>query len=197
MGPNDCTKSGLVCTGVDNERGAALIIVLIMLLLLSILGATMLASSTTELKITGNYRNGEEAYYTAESAVSFALTYAPIYTTLIGNTNVWPAPGAGAVLDANNFTAGVANNGTDNLTGQQHDPNYNQITIPGANTTADVKVEFLSTGKLPAGTGTQEDSGLSPGTGFKANNFAVNVIAYGPNNSQARVEVQVAKVVQQ
>lgn len=185
MGTNHCEKSGL---GTGGERGAALIIVMIMLLLLTILGATMLASSTSELKITGNYRNGEEAFYSAEAAVSFAITYDTIYTTILVPGAIWPAAGQGKILSSTDFSEG--GNNTRNT-------NYNQITIPGTNDTADVKVEYLSSGKLPAGTGTQEDSGLSPGSGFKANNFAVNVIAYGPNNSQAQVESQVAKIVQQ
>jgi Tfp pilus assembly protein PilX len=189
MGQNDSSKSVIGLTGLGNENGVALVLVLIMLLLLSILGATMLASSTSELKITGNYRNGEVSFYTAEAAVSFALTYSQIYTTLFGATTVWPAANGGVVLDPNTFAA----TGPPNT----NNPNYNNITIPGTTNTADVKVEFLSSGKLPPGTGSQEDSGLSPGSGFKANNFAVSVIAYGPNNSQAQVESQVAKIVQQ
>ena len=60
-----------------------------------------------------------------------------------------------------------------------------------------MQVTLQGSGKLPAGTGTQEDAGLSPGTSFKANNFVMNIIAYGPNNSTAQIESQLARIVQQ
>lgn len=50
-------------TSRSNERGAAMIVVLFMLLLLTIIGATLLATSTTDLQIAGNYRNNQKAFY--------------------------------------------------------------------------------------------------------------------------------------
>jgi hypothetical protein len=187
-----CEKSGIVSGRVGNERGIALIIVLMTLLLLSILGVTMLASSTSELKIAGNYRNTEVAFYTAEAALDFAYTFGDIYTSIIpGTTTSWPVAGQGKWLDEDDFHAGDPNDANNN---------YNRIKIAspsGAKYDADVKVDFVSTGNLPVGTGTQEDAGLGQGTGFRANNFALDVIAYGPNNAQAAVESQVAKIVPQ
>lgn len=56
----------------DNERGAALIIVLVMLVLLSILGATVLTSSTSELSIAGNFKVAQETFFSADAALEFA-----------------------------------------------------------------------------------------------------------------------------
>ena len=181
-----------ICGTLGEERGIALVIVLLMLLLLSILGSTMLASSTTDLQVAGNYRNNLEAFYTADAALSFGQTFDAIYTTLNGTTTSWPLPGQGELLDANNFSNTGANTAN---------PDYNRITIPGpsgSNNTADVKVELVGSGNVPRGSGTQVDSGVSPGSGnFKANVFAVNVIAHGPNNSQVQLESEVARIVQQ
>jgi hypothetical protein len=174
---------------LGNERGIALIIVLVMLLLLSILSATMLVSSTTDLQIAGNYRNNEQALFDADAAVNFGQTFDAIYTTLNSTTTSWPLPGQGQVLSSTDFSGTGANTAN---------PDFNRITIPGTRDTADVKVELISSGSVPAGSGTQVDSGISPGSGnFKANFFAVNVIANGPNNSHAELESQIARIVQQ
>jgi Tfp pilus assembly protein PilX len=182
-------KIELLPGAVRNEGGMALIIVLIMLFLLSILGASMLASSTSELKIAGNYRNSEESFYAAEAALDVGATLDTIYTSIIPDsaTESWPVSGSGVELSSSFATTGTSSPNRD----------YNRITIPGTNSTADVKVEFITKSNLAAGSGMQEDSGLSAGGGFKGNNFAVNVIANGPNNSQAQVESQIQKVVQQ
>jgi hypothetical protein len=185
-----------VAAALRKQDGMALILVLIVVLLLSLLGTTMLGNSSSELSIAGNYRNSEAAFYAAEAGTAFGSTYDAIYSALYkGGAGVtqWPAPGTGTILNPNNFSTGASS----------PDRNYNRITIPGTGSgnipaqTADVKVELLGSGKLPAGTGTQEDSGLSPGTGFKANNFVVTVIGNGPNNSKALLETQVARIVQQ
>ena len=198
MGRNDHSQPCGVMPRCDGERGAALIVVLAMLLLLSILGATMLASTTSDLKIAGNYRNSLEAFYTADAAVSFAQTFADIYTSIVpgpNNATTWPPVDPvthlpqGKILSATNLsTPGSANTAN---------PSYNRLTIPGTNDCADVQVALQGSGNLPVGIGTQEDAGLSPGTSFKANNFVVNVIAYGPNNSTAQIESQICRVVQQ
>ncbi len=57
-----------------NERGAALIIVLVMLLLLTVLGATLLSTSTTDLQIAGNYRNNQRAFYVNDYAFELLKT---------------------------------------------------------------------------------------------------------------------------
>jgi hypothetical protein len=198
MGTNNNIKSGVRFPTIGNERGVAIIIVLMMLLLLSIIGASMLATSTSELKIAGNYRNNEEAFYTADAAMEFAHVFSDIYTNDFGTNPIWPIPGLGKNLGSDFAETHGAN--TTNYMNPDF-ANYNRITFTGANgnvNKADVKVELTGSGNPPAGSGIQEDSGISPGsTSYKANYFAVSVIAYGPNNTTAKLESQVAKIVQQ
>jgi hypothetical protein len=197
MGPNDNIESGGAFNWGDNDRGIALIIVLVMLLLFSILGATMLATSTSELKIAGNYRNSEESFYTAEAALAFAFNFTPIYDVIDPNLipgatgTVWPVAGAGKVLDTN-FNETAEDNDQ-----HGHNKNFNRITIPGTQNSADVKVEYVGKfDQTPPGSGYQMDSGVgSSGGGFKTVNYLVSVIAYGPNNSQAQVESMYYNVV--
>lgn len=170
--------------GMDNERGIALITVLIILVLLCILGATVLTTSTSELRIAGNYRNLQRAFFTADAAVEFAYTNGLIYTTIIpGTTNSWPLPGQGKVLDATGAPTGTAS----------PYPDYNVMNIGG--NTARVKVDFVESGAVPAGSGSEVDAGLGSGTGFKANYFTVEVIGTEQNNSQVEIESLVARIV--
>jgi Tfp pilus assembly protein PilX len=193
MTASNCVDSGRSRHSLDNERGVALVLVLMMLLLLSILGVTMLASSTSELKIAGNYRNNEEAFYVADAALDYGMSFSDIYTSIIpGSSTSWPESGQGMYLDENTLKVTTTPN-----TGNA---NFNRLIIKrpnGSKLEADVKVDFIATGNVPVGSGSQEDAGLGQGTGFKANSFAVNVIAYGPNNSQAQLESQVARIVPQ
>lgn len=170
---------------LGNQDGVVLIIVLITMMLLSILGVTLLDSTTSELKINGNSRNNQVSFYAADAALQFAQSYSNIYLTLYGTTTTWPAAGAGHELTSS-FTD------TSTSTGD-----YNRIILPGTTTTVQVKVELTGTGNLPAGFGIQEDSSLGGGTSFKANYFVVTAIANGPNNSSATVESQIAKVIPQ
>lgn len=67
-----------------NERGIALVLALVMLVLLSILGTWALDTTSTDLKIAGNYRNNDIAFYTAEAGLGYAvsqqiLTSGPVY----------------------------------------------------------------------------------------------------------------------
>jgi hypothetical protein len=52
-----------------NERGAALVTALMALMLLSALGLALVLSTSTETKITGNFRGGQEALYAADAGV--------------------------------------------------------------------------------------------------------------------------------
>ncbi len=66
--------------GLRNERGIALIIVLGVLVLLTILGAWVLNTSSTDLRIAGNARNYQLALYYAESGLEYAKTPVPLKT---------------------------------------------------------------------------------------------------------------------
>ncbi len=82
---------------VRNERGVALILVLIMIVLLGILGATVLTSTTSDLHITTNYRNLDDAFLAADAGMDFSQANGIIYSALLPATaTVWPAPTWGA-----------------------------------------------------------------------------------------------------
>ncbi len=153
---------------VGNERGIVLILCLFMLLLLSILGAFATSTSMTELSIAGNYRRAETALSVGDGGVGFAEGNSTIYTT-IGNGS-WPTPGTGT--------------GTN--------PNDNAVAV--GNSTADVRVDYIASGPVPPGHFIQVSG--TGGTGFQANYFAITSTGgAGPNNSQARIETQIAKIV--
>lgn len=54
---------------LTNEQGTALIIALMSTMLLTALGAVVVMVSNTEVTISGNYRNSQEALYAADAAV--------------------------------------------------------------------------------------------------------------------------------
>ena len=53
----------------DRERGAALITALMAMLLLTALGLALIMTTTTESRIAGNFRGGQEAMYAADAGV--------------------------------------------------------------------------------------------------------------------------------
>jgi Tfp pilus assembly protein PilX len=55
-----------------NERGVALIVALGVMVLLTILGTWVLNTSSTDLRIAGNTRNYQTAFYLAEQGMEFA-----------------------------------------------------------------------------------------------------------------------------
>jgi hypothetical protein len=93
-----------------NERGVALILALVMLLLLTILGAWALDTSSTDLKIAGNYRTAQYAFYAAEGGVGYTTnpnTLASVYNYSNGGPG-WSANNISIDLSTNSsFTVKV------------------------------------------------------------------------------------------
>ena len=54
---------------LSDESGTALVLALMAMMLLTALAATVVMVSDTEVKIAGNYNNGQEALYAADAAV--------------------------------------------------------------------------------------------------------------------------------
>jgi hypothetical protein len=85
-----------------NEKGFALILAMVMLALLSVLGAYALSTSSTELFISGNYRNSQTAFYSSDAGIDYGQVYDTIYTSIIpGTAETWPMPGTGTSTDRN------------------------------------------------------------------------------------------------
>jgi hypothetical protein len=58
---------------LSNEQGSILLIALVLLVVMGIFGSILTATSTTEQKISGNYRSHQESFYAADRAVEYAL----------------------------------------------------------------------------------------------------------------------------
>ncbi len=193
--PVICQTSGPreLLAPVRNDRGVALILVLIMIVLLSILGATVLTSTTSDLHITTNYRNLDDAFFAADAGMEFSEANGIIYSSLLPATaTVWPAPSTGVIVN---------DDGTPGTQPNTRYPDYNRVTVykNAARTVKDyahVKVNYLSTGAVPSGMGTEVDAGLGSGTGFKANFYVVNVIGESPTtNSHVELESHIVRIV--
>jgi len=67
------TDRPAVSNPLANEHGMALIIAISLLAIMSILGAVLMSSSTHEIQSSGNFRNKQESFYTADRAVEYAM----------------------------------------------------------------------------------------------------------------------------
>jgi len=155
---------------IQNERGIAMIMALVLLVLLTMLGAWALDTSSTDLKIAGNYHNAETAFSMADTAATYAsnpniLTQACSYITACSNTTVsntsW-SPGTLSISSGN---------------------------------TATLKVEYLTKGPLPVGSMYDSDVDASGNPKFSGVYFNVTAFGTGPNNANTQVETNVVQVV--
>jgi Tfp pilus assembly protein PilX len=64
-----------------NERGIALVIALGVMVLLTILGAWVLNTASTDLRIAGNVRNYQIAFYNAEAGLEYAKSIGQLSAT--------------------------------------------------------------------------------------------------------------------
>ncbi|MBC8019274.1 MAG: pilus assembly PilX N-terminal domain-containing protein, partial [Verrucomicrobia bacterium] len=55
------------------EQGIALISVILLVLVLSFVSAAAIVTSTTELRIGGNFKTSTQSFYNAEAGVQYAL----------------------------------------------------------------------------------------------------------------------------
>jgi type II secretory pathway pseudopilin PulG len=152
---------------VRNEHGVALIVALVMLVLLSILGAFALSTSSSDLFIAGNYRNAQDAFYSAEGARERAEMDESIYSAIVPYTkNTWPDSG-----------------------------DYNDI--PVGSTTAKGRVEWITYGPLPPNMATDADLGSGSGSSYQASYYIIRVTGKGRANTKAEIalETEILKIV--
>ena len=150
-----------------NERGIALVVALVMLVLLSILGSFALSTSSSELFIAGNYRNAQDAFYSAEGARERAEMDPLIYSAIVPyTTNMWPASG-----------------------------DYNDISV--GSTTAKGRVEWITYGPLPPNMATDADLGSGSGSSYQASYYIIRVTGKGRTNTNAEIaiETEIIKIV--
>jgi hypothetical protein len=154
-----------------NERGVALILALVMLVLLTILGAMVLDTSSTELKIAGNFRNTQTAFYCADAGLGYASN---------PNTLISSFSGTMGTVDGAAAVSPVLSVGT---------------------CTVQVKTTLLGRGSLPSGAVYDQDlTQMDPVTGksvprFYGLYFAMKSDGRGAMNTDVAVEAGVAQVV--
>lgn len=158
-----------------NERGVALILALVMLVILTILGAMVLDTSSTDLKIAGNFRNTQTAFYCADAALGYATNSNMLISQFSGTT--------GLVAGVSTWSSPIISVGT-----------------PSA-CTFQTNVVFVKQGALPGGAVYDQDLTLMDSTTgkslprFYGLYFAVNSDGKAAMSSEVLIQSGVAQVV--
>jgi type IV pilus assembly PilX-like protein len=153
-----------------NERGMALIMALVLLALLTMLGAWALDTSSTDLKIAGNYRNAQYAFSLADTTTTYATN-----PNVLTDACVNHIPACSSFAGANT--------------------SYSYPYFLGVSTVATVTVEYLSKGPLPIGSMFDSDVDASGKPKFSGVYFNVIGSGFGPNSATAQIETNVVQVV--
>lgn len=162
-----------VSAGGKSERGVALVIALVMLVLLTILGAWVLNSASTDIHISGNYRNNQQAFYAGDAAINYltnANTLSAAYSDMSG-TNYSKCFGPDEPCDPA--------------------PSLTMSAVSQATGT----VEFLRSGPLPLGSAYDSNVDYNGNPQFHGLYFNIQSSSTGMNNAQAVIEAGVVQVV--
>ena len=161
--PSGASRNGIT----DNEQGMVLIIVLVMLLLFSILGATVLSNSTSELRVAGNYRSQQQAFFSADGALEQGQISNIIYSSIPNSGDTW----RGTITYTPAGVVTITQNG---------------VAAAGAVNTAQVVAENIGSGPTPRGSGFDET--------FQANLYDLEVTGFGPNNTEIGISSSIARI---
>jgi len=156
---------------LGNQRGIALIVAISLLAIMSILGAMLLNTSTSEIQLSGNFRNYLEAFYAADRAVE--------YSTEVATTSANPIDlNKDKTLDGKFF-----------LSEQIATDRSGLASGDGVNT-----VNFLYKGTPPAGSGYD-----ATGTSTEVRYFAISAVGIAPlkasNPSRQGIRAQVFRTI--
>lgn len=152
---------------LGNERGMVLIMVLVMLLLFSILGATVLTNSTSELRVSGNYRSQQQAFFAAEGGLEQSQLSNAIFSIIPNMGDTW------------NGTITYTPAGVVTVT-------RDAVATAGAINTVQIVAENIGTGPPPKGSGFDET--------FQANLYDLDVTGFGPNNTEIEISSGIARM---
>ena len=72
--PNGKFKMLSVRSVYGNEKGVVLVVALVFLVVLGVMGAAAVMMTVGDLKISGNYRNNEQAFYVAEAGAEYGVS---------------------------------------------------------------------------------------------------------------------------
>lgn len=150
---------------VKSERGIALIVALVMLALLSMAGTLAITTATTELRIVGNYRNQQVAYYNADRVEEFGPNNPVVHAPFDIGLTSYPT-GTGVQI----FTP-----------------------PPGMSGQTEVRVELQCIGPNPQGTPTESGGDIGSGTKPGLVHYLVILTGRGPNNAEYVVESEVTE----
>jgi hypothetical protein len=81
----------------EREQGSALVISIMVLFLLTVLGLTLVLTTTTEKKIAMNYRWGEQAFYNADAALEYGKNVLASHRMLGGDFSAILPPARDAI----------------------------------------------------------------------------------------------------
>jgi Tfp pilus assembly protein PilX len=133
---------------VDNENGMALVIVLLFMFILGILGTSILNTSTTELKMSGNHRFRKEAFFATERGQEYAGADALLYATIGTGTVTIPRTGVSLAVGNSNVsgTMGYVSSGNpprgSGADATQFEGRYYMVDVTGTSSNnASVRVE--------------------------------------------------------
>lgn len=157
------TMTDTVNDSLRDERGMVLIVVLVMLLFLTILGATVLTTTTSELRVAGNYRNMQEAFSNADGSLELAMVMQDEFNSYITAGVDW----TGFIYMNAGMPVAVT-------------------VLPGGTTAiADVNSDYIGEGKAPRGSGYDEST--------VASYYNVNIVGRGTNASDVAIDAGVVK----
>ncbi|MDY6879684.1 MAG: pilus assembly PilX N-terminal domain-containing protein [Thermodesulfobacteriota bacterium] len=141
-----------ICFRLNNERGSTLIMALVLMVVLTIIGIAVTKTSRTEVQLAGNEKYYKEAFYNADSGISFIVATAPSISGLTPGPNTEIPSGArdldgdGAVDVRVYYTAHL---GTD--------PDRIEVRSDSQGTRGNVSV--IAGIRYPSSIGAQDDGG--------------------------------------
>jgi len=125
-------------TIANNEEGVVLVTVLLLIAALSILGTTAVMQTSTDLRISTNYKTSRQAFYDADAGIQYAI--AKMEAGLASDPPTFTLPSAGSPVSLTytaptgfSFTISSVskNSGSDSytFTSTGHGPGNAQVTI--------------------------------------------------------------------
>jgi Tfp pilus assembly protein PilX len=76
---------------INNEKGMVLVVSVMLVAVLVLLGTTAIMTTTTDMKISSNYKEGTRAFYNAEAGVATVIAYLRTNTVTFPTVNAIPA----------------------------------------------------------------------------------------------------------
>ncbi|PJA48993.1 MAG: hypothetical protein CO171_06115, partial [Syntrophobacterales bacterium CG_4_9_14_3_um_filter_49_8] len=125
------SKGGL--EGFLDEKGMVLVVGLLLIVVLMMIGTTAVMTSTTDMKISGNYKTSNQAFYAAEAGINEALyrlglfddgTKAPPSGSMI-NINSIAGNNAAINIDPNGLLSNGIDDDVNGAVDDISDLNYN------------------------------------------------------------------------